>query len=61
MAGRGRRGERIRRGGGSRDKMMKGSKKQEPRAGAKIGRKKRGVEIPKQRKRQNGKRKGRSG
>lgn len=41
MAGRGRRGERIRRGGGSRDKMMKGSKKQEPRAGAKIGRKER--------------------
>lgn len=55
VAGRGRRGERIRRGGGSRDKMMKGSKKREPRAGAKIGRKKRGEEIPKQRKRQNGK------
>lgn len=35
MTGRGRRGERIRRGRGSGDKMMKGCKKREQRAGAK--------------------------
>ena len=37
MDGRGRRGEMIRKGGGSGDKMMKGGKKREHRAGTKNG------------------------